>query len=111
MIILSDKSSCKSRKEKAQKFILDYLNKNARADILNADFIDKFIEATGSKYVFQPWGAHTCRYAGVMLSDLYRAGKISRVKIGINNWQPGFPKWVYVYTLEKLASLEPKQEE
>lgn len=89
-------------KDKAIQYIFEYLEKEGCVDVLDQEFIDGFIEATGCKFIPYFWGAHTCRYAGKVLSELYHKGKLNRGVIGLGgNWMPGFPKWVYCYTLIK----------
>ena len=86
-------------RKKAEKYILNYLNENPTGiDILDCEFIDGFAKATGAKVKFTYWGANKCNYAAKTLSRMCKAGILERFVIGLgNNWQKGFPKWVYVY--------------
>lgn len=88
-------------KDRAQDFILQWLSNNPPAvDVLNADFIDGFTSYVGCKFKVTNWGANKCEYASKMLTNLYSCGILDRSVINLGgNWQPGFPRWVYAYTV------------
>jgi hypothetical protein len=54
----------------------------------------------GAKFEGVAWGADHCPQLGRDLTRLYKARKLTRFRIGLGqNWQPGFPKWVWSYQL------------
>ncbi len=71
-------------------------------DILCQDFVDKFIKECNVLFKETNFGAYKCPVLGRTFAKLYREGFLSRgiIDLGIN-WQPGFPKWVYVYSLNE----------
>jgi hypothetical protein len=70
-------------------------------DVLYADFVDAYMEATGAKCYPQMWGAHKCPQLGRDLSQMARDGALRRHRAGLSGgaWQPGFPKWVWSYEI------------
>jgi hypothetical protein len=88
-------------KDKAEQFIFDWLrNDPVGVNILDRDFVDKFVEHTGARIQVMLWGANKCPYLSKTLSRMYADGKLNRDSMSLGaNWQPGFPKWVYCYTL------------
>jgi hypothetical protein len=71
-------------------------------DILNSDFVDDYIAKFDAGYRPVNWGAHHCPQLGRDLSAMYNLGMLKRSRIGLTDgaWQPGFPKWVYTYTVK-----------
>lgn len=92
-----------SMRDKAEDFILEWLKKSpVGVDILNSDFIDAFVAETGAKEHIMMWGANKCPYAAKTLNRMASEGLLTRRIIGIgSNWYPGFPKWVYTYSLAR----------
>ena len=90
----------------------EWLLKNipsAGVDVLCQDFVDKFIKECNVPFKETNWGAHKCPELGRMLVKLYREGFLDRGIIGLGaNWQPGFPKWVYVYSLNESGLSRKK---
>lgn len=88
----------------------DNLLARGGVDILCADFVDAYIEATEAPYGAVNWGAYKCPQLGRDLAAMYRAGTLKRGRVGLSDgaWQPGFPKWVYCYRLAYVASEAPK---
>ena len=82
------------------KFIQEYLGDNYVTDVTDAKFHDEFHEKFGGKRKETNWGAAPVYKAQRLLEDMYHAGMLDRgiVTLGAN-WQPGFPKWAYGYTL------------
>jgi len=74
-------------------------------DILNSEFVDQYIEATGAKFRVQIIGANTCRQLGKDLSELHKEGYLKRGTIGLAGVGCGFAKWVYTY--QKRPGAEP----
>lgn len=81
-----------------QQFVLDWMERTGETvvDVLNADLVDAYIEATGAPYEPMPYGAHRCPLLGRDLSALYRQGLLSRNRTGVGGGE-GFPSWVYTY--------------
>lgn len=79
----------------------DNLLARGGVDILASDFVDAYIEATNASFIPKNWGAHGCPQLGRDLAAMHEAGTLKRGRVGLSNgaWQPGFPKWVYVYRL------------
>jgi hypothetical protein len=73
-------------------------------DVLDAEFVDAFAEATGAKVVVMPYGADKCGQLGRDLSAMFKAGRLGRWACGIwGGSGEGFPKWVYSYHLPRGA--------
>ena len=71
-------------------------------DILNSDFVQSFLNAFSPPFRETNWGARKCPSLGRLLSRMYKKGILTRGIIGLGlNWQPGFPRWVYVYQVSK----------
>lgn len=81
-----------------QQFVLDWMKRTGEqvVDVLNADFVDAYIRATGVAYEPMPYGAHKCPSLGRDLGALFRAGLLTRARIGVGCGD-GFPAWVYAY--------------
>lgn len=86
--------------ESRSKWITAYILSHGRVDVLCLDFVESFAEATGCKYVPAPWGAGWCDTLGRTLSRMEKLGRLKRKRLGLgSNWQSGFPKWVWTYSL------------
>lgn len=71
-------------------------------DILHADFVDKFIDRFKPAFHAVNWGAYKCPSLNRLLARMYKKSILRRSIIGLGlNWQPGFPKWVYVYSVRQ----------
>lgn len=85
-------------------WILEYLRLNASpaVDVLDSDFVDAYIEATGVSFTPTSIGAHRCSALGSDLSQLFAEGKLDRYTVSLKGdaWMPGFPRWVYSYELK-----------
>ncbi len=69
-------------------------------DVLNSDFVDDYLEATGAAFSPMMYGAHRCKQLGKDLAGLYKLGKLRRHTTGIEGLAGmGFPRWVYAYYL------------
>lgn len=85
-----------------QKFIIDYLGKNFSADVTDSKFHDAWHARFGGNRTIHNWGACPCPNSMVWLKKLYDQGILDRGIISLGeNWQPGFPRWVYGYTLHE----------
>lgn len=91
---------------KAERFdwIENYLKGKPDYDdsvnILEQKFSDMYLDATGAEFECMFYGAHKCKQLGKDLSEMYRAGRLKRTRVGIGGVAGmGFPKWVYSYRL------------
>lgn len=85
-----------------RKWIVEYITVHEPhgVDVLNSDFVDAYTAATGAKFRVMMWGANRCAQLGNDLLTMTRLGVLKRCRIGLaGNWQPGFPKWVWSYSL------------
>ncbi len=72
------------------------------ADVLNSDFVDSFIKEFNPTFRPTAWGAYKCPALGRLLSNMCKKGILGRMIISLGaNWQPGFPKWAYVYSVNE----------
>lgn len=81
-----------------------------KADVLNAAFVNEYIEACGPMPVgVMPYGAHKVPQLGRDLAAMFKAGKLARDTVGIEGLAGmGFPRWCYVYRLNvNNATLTP----
>ncbi len=75
---------------------------NEGVDILHSDFVDNYIKEFSPPFIEVNFGAYKCPQLSRLLSCMYKKNILERGTISLGCcWQPGFPKWVYVYTLEK----------
>lgn len=79
--------------------MLCYVEKNGPVDVLNADFIDAYIEKFQPAVVhYMPYGAHKVPMVGKLLGEMYRMNMLRRNRVGLQGLSgQGFPRWVYVY--------------
>lgn len=69
-------------------------------DVLDAKFVDDYIEFTGAKGIIALWGANKCPLLSSDLATMFKCGILARGTISLGaNWQPGFPTWVYSYSI------------
>lgn len=87
------------------EWIIHHLTRKGFADILDAEFVDRYIEITNSSFKPVQWGAHKCPQLAKDLRKAYDSGLVERSIMGLSGgaWQPGFPKWVYSYSLTDLG--------
>lgn len=99
----------KANSTERQAWIMNWLKEsyNLSADSVNQSFHEAYHEKF-PQFSFQPkcWGAQPVRQAMIDLSAMYNDGLIQRDIIPLGgNWQPGFPKWVWSYTLKCLDKI------
>lgn len=77
----------------------DTLLARSGVNILDADFVDEYIQNTNAPYKATMWGANKCPQLSRDLKEMQKQGIFQRRRSGLNNgaWQPGFPKWVWSY--------------
>lgn len=70
-------------------------------DILNAEFVDAYIDATGATHSHQPYGAARCPQLGRDLSEMSRQYRLRRQlePLPADMRGMGFPLFVWHYTL------------
>jgi hypothetical protein len=86
---------------KKTKFIISYLKRNYCTDACDQKFHEAWFQEFGGARKMTAWGSQPVYSAQRYLKKLYKQGVLERgiVPLGAN-WQPGFPKWVYGYTLK-----------
>lgn len=81
-----------------RQWLLDRLRASpVPLDILDADFVDAFIEATQAPFIPANVGAHRCPTLGRDLAVMYRNGDLCRQPVGVPCGEWGMPRWVYAY--------------
>ena len=92
----------KQREDWIVKYLIDQGN-SASVDVLNRDFVEDYVEATGAKYYIQMYGANTCRRLGKDLAAMNKSGILKRSRTGIYGMVGmGFPRWVWSYRLREI---------
>lgn len=86
-------------------WLLREMGKERRVDVLNADFVERYANATGARIKRAMWGSGWCSLLSDDLRRMYKARLLQRVAVGLSSgaWQPGFPKWVYSYRLSGIG--------
>lgn len=81
-------------------FIIGYLAEaGASASATDQHFHERWHARFGGTRKETLFGAQPVRNAMHHLRMMHREGLLRRSKVALGwNWQPGFPKWVYVYT-------------
>jgi hypothetical protein len=86
-----------------QQWILNYMRKNpsVAVNILDAEFVTSFIEATGERFVPNFFGSAQCKALSRDLGALFKQSMLRRNAFGLpyGDAAMGFPKWVYMYRL------------
>lgn len=86
-------------------FIVQYLKENTGVDVLDSVFHDEFYARFGGKRKEYAIGSQPVAKAQRWLSKMYREGQLDRGVIPLSSSaQPGFPNWVYGYTLRDKVS-------
>jgi len=83
-----------------RKFIIWWIETYDPVCATDTPFHEAFFARFGGKRKEANWGAQTVNKAMRLLKKMYDEGELSRVVVGIGgrgNWQPGFPRWNYVY--------------
>lgn len=77
----------------------------AAANVLDAELVFSYVEATGADCDLMPFGAPRCRQLGRDLAALFAAGRLTRSTVGLaaGDAAMGFPKWVYSYRLASAS--------
>ena len=91
------------KKQKQYRFVIEYLEEHYATDACDQKFQEQWFLKFGGNRKQTIWGAEPVREAASYLKELWQQGILDRgvVTLGIN-WQPGFPRWVYGYTLREI---------
>jgi len=81
------------------ELIKGYISINGPVDILNAEFVEYYIDSTDANFVAMKYGAFKCPQLGKDLADMRVYRMLTRARIGLPGLGQGFPKWVYSYRL------------
>lgn len=93
------------RRDEQINWIISYLKNNLTASSVDQAFHNDFFCLFGGKRKETLWGAQPVNRAMIKLRFLFDIGVLERNRIGLSGgaWAPGFPKWVYVYSLKKIG--------
>lgn len=81
-------------------------------DVLDAEFVDSFIEATGAPYKVMFYGANRCACLGPLLARMAKEGSLVRSTVSISGMAGmGFPPWVYCYKLSEMMKPQPQKKD
>ena len=79
-------------------WIKQYLKEHHGTCVTDALFHEQFYNKFRGKRKETLWGAQPVWKAMKLLKQMYEEGELTRDIVGLGaNWQPGFPKWNYVY--------------
>lgn len=94
-----------SQGEQIRNFIIEYIKENGAADVLDADFQDEFYTRFGGTRKEYAIGSQPVAKAQRWLYKMYQEGTLERGIIPLSSSaQPGFPNWVYGYTLAEAVT-------
>lgn len=92
--------------EEKEKFIIDWMSEGRHlnchsVDILNAQFVDDYIERFKPRFRPTNFGAYKCSELVRVLRKLYLYGKLERRTVGLpDRPSSDFPKWIYSYSIK-----------
>ncbi len=92
-----------ARRHAKGEFVIEYLRASRHVDVLNRPFVEAYIEKFSPKWVETAYGAPKCPEVGRLLASMERGGTLKRSATGLSGMGWGFPKWVYVYSLQPWA--------
>lgn len=97
------KTSAKQQEHIA--WIKEYMRQEPRLDVMNSKFVDDFEERFKCPVHVSIFGPNRCPDLGKALSAGYKQGIFDRKTVGLvgGAWHVGFPRWVYVYELNKAS--------
>lgn len=89
------------------EWLLKEVRERRFVDVLDAEFVDAYIDEFKPTHRVTCWGANKCRQLGADLAEMAAIGYLARSRAGLSggSWQPGFPKWVWCYKPGKRADL------
>lgn len=91
--------------QRRKRWLLEQIAERKRIDVLDAQFVQDYAAYTGMKLKGASWGAGWCAQLSLDLKQMMRLRLLTRVAVGLSSgaWQPGFPKWVYSYSLSGIG--------
>ena len=92
----------KFHKAEKEAFIINWLLTSGfpGIDATMADFHTAFWNKFGGSRKETNWGAKTVNGVSAILKRMESCGMLWRGRVGLGaNWQPGFPRWVWGYSL------------
>lgn len=84
-------------------WISKWLQAHRRVDIMDAEFVQAYIDEFEAKHQLTAYGANKCHEIARVLKRGFDNGIFIRSRVGITGGMWGFPKWVFVYEL-KIAT-------
>lgn len=88
------------------RWLLAEIKEMRHADVMNSDFVDRYVAAFGMAHKVCCWGANVCPQLGKDLAQMAKCSALKRWRVGLgSNWQPGFPRWVWGYEVGHAAYL------
>ena len=91
------------RPAEREQWILSWMKQRPQKyiDVLYAEFVAEYVEATGCKSVVQFFGAEKCPQLGRDLGRMFSRELLQRTAVGLPTGyvSMGFPKWVWSYRL------------
>jgi len=89
-----------------EKWVLDYCRANPEVNALNGPAHDAFAAEFKAPLKIQIVGPNYCPRLMLRVRSLHKGGWLERFTIGISNG-PGWPKWVYTYSLRSDLKNNP----
>lgn len=86
-------------KQEQKEWIINWLQTNLEASSMNTQFHEDFHAKFGGARKERIWGAQPVRSAMSLLSEMAKDGILEVRRVGLQNWQPGFPKHCLCYSL------------
>ena len=86
------------------EWLVREIAENQGGDILDRDFVDAYVQATGAAVAEVPYGAARCRLLSQDLLGLVRCRALKRHRTGLSGMSGlGFPRWVWSYQPSPLC--------
>jgi hypothetical protein len=84
-----------------RNWIMGYIRENGPVCATDQPFHEAFHERFGGARKETMWGAEPVTKAMRTLKKMSDDGTLKRGRVGLGgNWQPGFPRWNYVYYID-----------
>lgn len=92
--------------DQRETWILRAVRDRRFVDVLNADFVSEYAAHTGATMRHSTWGAGWCGLLSADLRKMHKKKILRRTAYGLSGgaWQPGFPKWVYSYSVARVGA-------
>lgn len=87
--------------EARHDWIENYIeDKPGGVDILDAAFVQAYIDATDANYTPTMWGAHKCVRLSRDLAQMHRDGMLIRSRVNLGSaWVDGYPRSLWHYDI------------